>query len=102
MICGPATPSSPFESLGLGYSGFARHYYRNHGCFLFLQVLRWFTSLSLLRPAMYSPEYTPGSLVWVPPFGHPRITDCLHLPEAYRSWPRPSSSICAKASTRMP
>ena len=22
---------------------------------------------------------------WVPPFGHPRITDCLHLPEAYRS-----------------
>src|ERR1039457_1842977 len=41
---GPATPSSPFGSLGLGYSDFARHYFRNHGCFLFLQVLRWFTS----------------------------------------------------------
>ena len=44
--CGPATPSSPFESPGLGYSAFARHYLRNHGCFLFLRVLRWFTSPS--------------------------------------------------------
>ena len=33
---GPATPNSPFESSGLGCSDFARHYYRNHGCFLFL------------------------------------------------------------------
>ena len=29
--CGPTTPSSPFESLGLGSSDFARHYYRNLG-----------------------------------------------------------------------
>ena len=29
-------------------SDFARHYFRNHFCFLFLQVLRWFTSLGLL------------------------------------------------------
>ena len=54
--CGPATPSSPFESLGLGFSDFARHYFRNHGCFLFLQVLRWFTSLSSLDHPMYSDE----------------------------------------------
>jgi hypothetical protein len=52
--CGPATPSSPFGSLGLGCSDFARHYFRNHGCFLFLQVLRWFTSLGSLRYPMYS------------------------------------------------
>ena len=52
--CGPATPSSPFESPGLGCSDFARHYFRNHGCFLFLQVLRWFTSLSLLHHPMNS------------------------------------------------
>ena len=52
--CGPATPLSPFESNGLGCSDFARHYFRNHGCFLFLQVLRWFTSLSLLDYPMYS------------------------------------------------
>ena len=54
--CGPATPDSPFESPGLGSSDFARHYFRNHGCFLFLQVLRWFTSLSLLDHPMYSDE----------------------------------------------
>jgi hypothetical protein len=54
ILCGPATPGFPFESPGLGCSGFARHYYRNHCCFLFLQVLRWFTSLSSLSPAMYS------------------------------------------------
>src|ERR1044071_7257469 len=48
--CGPATPRSPCESHGLGSSGFARHYSRNHGCFLLLGVLRWFTS--------------PGSLVY--------------------------------------
>ena len=54
--CGPATPSSPFESPGLGFSDFARHYYRNHGCFLFLRVLRWFTSPSSPDPPMNSAE----------------------------------------------
>src|ERR1700678_4185077 len=39
------------NATGLGYSEFARHYYRNRGFFLFLQVLRWFTSLGLLVPA---------------------------------------------------
>src|SRR6188768_2217967 len=29
---------------GLGFSAFARRYLRNHCCFLFLWVLRWFTS----------------------------------------------------------
>ena len=52
--CGPATPGSPFESPGLGFSAFARHYLRNHCCFLFLRVLRWFTSPSSLRHPMYS------------------------------------------------
>ena len=52
--CGPATPNSLFKSSGLGCSDFARHYFRNHGCFLFLQVLRWFTSLGLLQYPMYS------------------------------------------------
>ena len=33
---------------GLGCSAFARRYLRNHCCFLFLQVLRWFTSLGWL------------------------------------------------------
>ena len=52
--CGPATPNSPFESPGLGCSDFARHYFRNHGCFLLLRVLRWFTSPSSLQHPMDS------------------------------------------------
>ena len=39
---------------------------------------------------------------WVSPFGHPRIIACLQLPEAFRSWPRPSSPLRAKASTVHP
>src|SRR5262249_24010073 len=53
-FCGPATPGSPCESPGLGYSAFARHYSRNHGCFLFLGVLRWFTSPGSLVHSMDS------------------------------------------------
>ena len=60
--CGPATPSSPFESPGLGSSEFARHYFRNHGCFLLLGVLRWFTS--------------PGSLVY--PMDSDIRNECSH------------------------
>ena len=54
IYCGPATPDSPFELPGLGCSDFARHYFRNHGCFLFLPVLRWFTSRGSLEHPMYS------------------------------------------------
>ena len=43
---------------GLGSSEFARHYFRNHGCFLFLRVLRWFTSPGSLRTTMYSSHDT--------------------------------------------
>ncbi len=59
--CGPATPGSPFELPGLGSSGFARHYFRNHGCFLLLWVLRWFTSPGSPRTAMDSPHGMPCS-----------------------------------------
>ena len=59
--CGPATPNSPFESFGLGCSEFARHYYRNHGCFLFLWVLRWFTSPGSLHTPMCSAYGNPCS-----------------------------------------
>src|SRR5213596_246633 len=38
----------------------------------------------------------------VAPFGHPGITACVQLPQAYRSLPRPSSPPCAKASTVRP
>lgn len=36
---------------------------------------------------------------WVSPFGHPGINVCRRLLQAYRSLPRPSSLVRAKAST---
>jgi hypothetical protein len=50
-------------------SAFARRYSRNHGCFLLLRVLRWFTSPGWLAPAyifsgpfpMFSSEGFPHS-----------------------------------------
>src|SRR5207247_2677765 len=44
-------------------------------------------------------RHDPGG---VAPFGHLRINACLPLPEAYRCLPRPSSPLCAKASTVNP
>ena len=35
----------------------------------------------------------------VSPFGHPEITACVQLPQAFRSLPRPSSPLDAKAFT---
>ena len=89
-----------FHRLGLGSSRFARRYSGNHGCFLFLGVLRCFNS--------------PGSLLWsyvFRPGSHPMTGagfphSDIHgsklgrqLPVAFRSHPRPSSALGAKAST---
>src|SRR5439155_7394541 len=50
--CGPTGPTTPpCKHDGLGSSAFARRYWRNHYCFLFLWVLRWFTSPRCLRTA---------------------------------------------------
>ncbi len=67
--------------------------------FLFLQVLRCFSSLRL--PLHLGADNRP-SAGWVVPFGNPRIKGHLHLPAAYRSLSRPSSPPRAKASTRRP
>ena len=40
-----------------------------------------------------------GSLQRVSPFGYLRIDACSRLPEAFRSDPRPSSALDAKAFT---
>src|SRR5919112_3127986 len=72
-----------FHKRGLACSAFARHYLRNHGCFLFLWVLRCFTSpRSLLLPYVFrqrSPDTTPVSFE-VSLFGDPRIEACLPAP----------------------
>ena len=81
---------------GLGCFAFARHYLRNHYCFLFLRVLRCFSSPgSLLIGAR-------PSTVRVAPFGNLRITGYLLLTAAYRSLSRPSSPLRAKASSIRP
>ena len=67
--------------------------------FLFLQVLRCFSSLRL--PLHLCADSRPSG-GWVVPFGDPWIRGHLHLPMAYRSLSRPSSPPRAKASTRRP
>ena len=49
-VADPTTPATPEGGAGLGCCDFARHYFRNRSFFLFLQVLRWFTSLGSLGP----------------------------------------------------
>ena len=66
--------------------------------FLFLQVLRCFSSLRW-PPALRD---NVSSRHWVVPFGNPRIKGHLHLPAAYRSLSRPSSPPRAKASAMCP
>ena len=45
---------SRITTTGLGFSDFARHYSRNHFCFLFLRVLRCFSSPGSPRIPIYS------------------------------------------------
>src|SRR6185312_847960 len=48
---------------GLASSAFARHYSRNHNCFLFLRVLRCFTSPRSPPPPIHSTVGDTTSLV---------------------------------------
>src|SRR5882762_11772756 len=88
------------STLGLGCSAFARHYLRNHFRFLFLGLLRCFTSPRLASVGLsIHPTIMPCYRHWVVPFGHPRIKACLRLPGAYRNLLRPSSPLGTKAFT---
>ena len=61
-------------------------------CFLFLRVLRWFTSPGWLPQSyVFSSRVALHYQCGVAPFGNRRITGCVLLPVAYRSLPRPSS-----------
>ena len=83
---------------GLGCAPFARHYWGYHCCFLFLRVLRCFSSPGL-PPHQEDDRSSTGRVV---PFGNPRINGHLRLPAAYRSLSRPSSPVRAKASAMCP
>ena len=98
-------PGSSLRSLtpacthaGLGSSAFARRYLRNRCFFLFLRVLRCFSS----------PGSPPYVMNWrmddrsfscrVSPFRHLRVTGYVLLSAAFRSLSRLSSAPSAKAS----
>ena len=66
-------------------------------CFLFLRVLRCFSSPGWL---LFRDSWS--STNWVAPFGHLRIAGYVRLPEAFRSLSRPSSPLRAKASPVRP
>ena len=84
---------------GLGSFAFARRYSQNRCFFLFLRLLRCFSSPGSLRIPMDS-VYGGWSLSSrVSPFRHPRIKGYLLLPVAFRSLSRLSSALSAKAST---
>ena len=95
--CWSTTPESKLP--GLASFPFARRYLGNHYCFLFLRVLRCFSSPRALRYTMYSCNGDRLLTCRVPPFRNLRICACLRLPVAYRSLPRLSSAYGAMAST---
>ena len=85
--------------LGLASFAFARRYLQNRFFFLFLRLLRCFSSPgSLPYTILFTYGYL-GSPRWVPPFRHLRIFSYLHFPAAFRSLSRLSSALSAKAST---
>ena len=87
----------------MGSSLFARHYSGSRDFFPFLRVLRCFSSPAcLFLPYVFRQEY---ARITTRGFPHSEIlgsTDGQLLPEAYRSRPRPSSALGAKASTVCP
>ena len=98
----PATPGCTHP--GLGSSAFARRYLRNRSFFLFLPVLRCFSSRAYPRCAI--PKFSRigawSSSMRVSPFRYPRIDGYVLLPAAFRSLSRLSSAQSAKASAPRP
>ena len=87
----------------MGSSLFARHYSGSRGFFPFLRVLRCFSSPAcLFLPYGFRQEYARITTRRFPHSEIPGSTDGQLLPGAYRSRPRPSSALGAKASTVCP
>ena len=91
-------PQNCLNNSGLGSSHFDRHYSGNHYCFLFLRLMRCFSSPGLLHDCSWYHDCS----WWVVPFGNLRIDSYLPIPAAYRSLSRPSSPLRAKASPVRP
>ena len=96
----PRNPCRVSHVTGLASSPFAHHYSGNRGCFLFLRVLRCFTS-----PRYHQPPYAfrrrrhPITGAGFPHSETPGSQSGCRLPGEYRRLQRPSSAPGAKAST---
>ena len=92
----PSTPAAQrlqaWHAAGLGFAPFAHHYLGYLLRFLFLRVLRCFTS-----PGCRPLNGLTGCPVKVAPFRDPRVNGCLLLTAAFRSLLRLSSAFSAKA-----
>ena len=88
----------PQDNPGLGFCAFARHYLRNRFYFLFLRVLRCFSSPGSPRTCGRCRHRCRR----VSPFGHPRVNGHLPLTAAFRSLSRPSSPPRATGIPRAP
>ena len=97
VACAVRTPQC--THCGLGSFHFARRYFGNRCFFLFLRLLRCFSSPGSLPYVMDWRMDTWSLSMWVSPFRHPWITGYLLLPTAFRSLSRLSSALSAKAST---
>ena len=84
---------------GLGSFHFARRYFGNRCFFLFLRLLRCFSSPGSLPYVMDWRMDDWSSSSRVSPFRYLRIFGYLLLPTAFRSLSRLSSALSAKAST---
>jgi hypothetical protein len=86
--------------MGLGSSLFARHYSGSRGFFPFLRLLRCFSSPAChCSPYVFKREHARITTRRFPHSEIPGSKVGQHLTRAYRSRPRPSSALSAKAST---
>jgi hypothetical protein len=85
------SPASFLARFSLDSSLFARRYSGNPSWFLFLPLLRCFSSGG--SPSIAGVSRFPKEPQREVSFGNPRIYDCMRLPEAFRSWLRPSSAL---------
>ena len=91
---------NPIPKYGLGSFPFARRYSENRCFFLFLRLLRCFSSPGyLLTSYLIQMRIHTHYCMWVSPFGNLRFYGYVRLPAAYRSLSRPSSAPVARAST---
>ena len=99
LPCSLAGPKPQVQAPGLASFPFARRYLENRCFFLFLRVLRCFSSPRYLSYGCFTHHRVPGHCSrWVPPFGYLRVNGYLLLTAAFRSLSRPSSAPSAKAS----